>query len=225
MKKEEPKFISLAEAAKLTNYSQDYISLLCRQGKLRAEKLGRNWVTTKEWVYGYIDNTEGKGESIVPVRVRTAPENKEAKSEKKESRRKEKVFYGQSILEAAFFCFACLIWSINVFLFVTYWGEGDFSTSALATVNDYSDSSAPVGRSDAAGSSQVQNEQSSDADDSSETGSLLAFEKETDLSVIQQRTAEIKAALGQDVDSEIYKSFAVVSYKDSTENKFLYIFK
>lgn len=225
MKKEEPKFISLAEAAKLTSYSQDYISLLCRQGKLRAEKLGRNWVTTKEWVYSYIDNTEGKGESVVPVRIKTASENKEAKSDKKENKRKEKAFYGQSILEIAFFCFACLIWSINLFLFVSYWRQGGFGSDTLAMVNDYSNYGATAGRSDVAGSSQAQSEQNSDAGGSSETGGLLPFEKEADLSAVERRTAEIKSVLGKDIDVEIYKSFAVVSYKDRAENKFLYLFE
>lgn len=65
---EELKYISLAEAAKLTNYSQDYISLLCRQGKLKAQKLGRNWVTTREWVRNYVDGTDGSGVNVVSVR-------------------------------------------------------------------------------------------------------------------------------------------------------------
>lgn len=62
-------YISLSEAAKLTKYSQDYISLLCRQGKMGAKKFGRNWVTTKDWVYDYIDRTKGKGEIVVPVKI------------------------------------------------------------------------------------------------------------------------------------------------------------
>jgi excisionase family DNA binding protein len=226
MKKEESKFISLAEAAKLTNYSQDYISLLCRQGKLRAEKLGRNWVTTKEWVYSYVDNTEGKGESVVPVKIKAAPEVKKNKNEKKESKRKERAFYGQSILEAAFFCFACLVWSVNIFLLVAYWGARDFSSDTAAIANNYAVSAdAAPGRADDADSSKMQNEQNPDSASGSADDNLLAFEKETDSSVIEQRTAEIKAALGKDVDAEIYKEFAVVAYKDSPEKKFLYMFK
>ncbi|HEY5600737.1 MAG TPA: hypothetical protein VIK81_01470, partial [Patescibacteria group bacterium] len=42
--------ISLAEASKLTGYHQDYLGFLCRTGKLRGFKVGRNWVTTKEAV-------------------------------------------------------------------------------------------------------------------------------------------------------------------------------
>ena len=66
-------YISLHEAAKLTSYSQDYISLLCRQKKLKGIKMGRNWVTTKEWVESYINRTNGSGESIIPVRVEGVP--------------------------------------------------------------------------------------------------------------------------------------------------------
>ncbi len=52
-------YISLAEAAKHCSYSQDYLSLRARQGKLKATKLGRNWVTKKEWLAEYIkDNSD-----------------------------------------------------------------------------------------------------------------------------------------------------------------------
>ena len=37
-------------------YSQEYVSLLARQGKIDAHKEGRNWFTTKEAVLNYIDN-------------------------------------------------------------------------------------------------------------------------------------------------------------------------
>ena len=35
-------------------YSQEYISLLARQGKIDAHKEGRNWFTTKESINNYI---------------------------------------------------------------------------------------------------------------------------------------------------------------------------
>ena len=47
------KYISLAEASEQTLYSQEYLSLRARQGKLRAIKMGRDWVTTKEWADEY----------------------------------------------------------------------------------------------------------------------------------------------------------------------------
>ena len=51
---EESKYIPLQEATKYCNYSQEYLSLRARQGKLRSVKFGRNWVTTKEWLEEYL---------------------------------------------------------------------------------------------------------------------------------------------------------------------------
>jgi Fic family protein len=53
-------FISLAEAAKGTPYSQEYLSLLARRGKIEAFKLGRNWLTTREAIERYIQNRKRK---------------------------------------------------------------------------------------------------------------------------------------------------------------------
>jgi hypothetical protein len=47
------RYISLQDAAKYCSYSQEYLSLRARQGKLKAVKLGRNWVTKKEWLEEY----------------------------------------------------------------------------------------------------------------------------------------------------------------------------
>ena len=47
------KYISLKEASEQCPYSQDYLKLRARQGKLRAVKMGRNWFTTKEWLEIY----------------------------------------------------------------------------------------------------------------------------------------------------------------------------
>jgi len=63
-------YISLHEASKLTNYSQEYISLLCRQRKIKATKMGRNWVTKKEWVENYINKTNGSGKNVIPVKIK-----------------------------------------------------------------------------------------------------------------------------------------------------------
>ena len=46
-------YIPLQEAAKYCHYSQEYLSLRARQGKLRSLKFGRNWVTKKEWLEEY----------------------------------------------------------------------------------------------------------------------------------------------------------------------------
>ena len=47
-------YISLREAAKYCSYSQDYLKLRARQGKFKAVKIGRNWVTTREWLSEYL---------------------------------------------------------------------------------------------------------------------------------------------------------------------------
>ena len=53
-------YISLAEAAEGTPYSQEYLSLLARRGKIEAFKLKRNWLTTKEAIERYIKTQERK---------------------------------------------------------------------------------------------------------------------------------------------------------------------
>ncbi len=70
------KYISLFEAAKLTNYSQEYISLLCRQKKMKGAKIGRNWATTKEWIEDYINKTKGNGQNIIPIKIKSAEDKK-----------------------------------------------------------------------------------------------------------------------------------------------------
>lgn len=50
MDKKETKFIPLSKAAKEIGRTSEHLNLLVRQGKLKAEKLGRNWYTKKEWV-------------------------------------------------------------------------------------------------------------------------------------------------------------------------------
>lgn len=51
-------YISLQEATKNCGYSQEYLSLRARHGKLKAIKFGRNWVTKKEWLDEYLKKTE-----------------------------------------------------------------------------------------------------------------------------------------------------------------------
>lgn len=77
MAKESNNYISLQEAAKHCSYSQEYLSLRARQGKLRATKLGRNWVTTKKWLKEYLNGVEEynnlKDKKIKPVRPVARP--------------------------------------------------------------------------------------------------------------------------------------------------------
>jgi len=46
--------LTLAEASKLTPYTQEYLSLLARRGSLGAFKLRRNWVITKKTLNEYL---------------------------------------------------------------------------------------------------------------------------------------------------------------------------
>ncbi|MCX6760269.1 MAG: hypothetical protein NTW46_02915, partial [Candidatus Nealsonbacteria bacterium] len=57
-------YISLMDATKLCDYSQEYLSLRARRGKLKSVKQGRNWVTTKEWLDEYIKKTESYKEEL-----------------------------------------------------------------------------------------------------------------------------------------------------------------
>ncbi|MDO8604365.1 MAG: hypothetical protein Q7K40_03130, partial [bacterium] len=56
------KYISLQEAASLCKYSQEYLSLRARQGKLKAKKIKSRWVTTEEWLITY---TQDKGKEVI----------------------------------------------------------------------------------------------------------------------------------------------------------------
>jgi len=91
MEEELKKFISLQEASKLCDHSQEYLSLRARQKKLRAVKLGRNWVTTREWLNEYLLKAENYKNNL---------NNKNNKKPKKElfqsqKQKKEAVFQKQ----------------------------------------------------------------------------------------------------------------------------------
>lgn len=58
----ESDFMPLAEAAKLTGYTPEYLNLRARQGKLKAKKIGRNWHTKKEWVDEFLGGVTAKAE-------------------------------------------------------------------------------------------------------------------------------------------------------------------
>ncbi len=52
--------ISLSEASKISGYNQDYLGSLIRSGKLKGEKIGRNWVTTNEDVEKFLKKSKPK---------------------------------------------------------------------------------------------------------------------------------------------------------------------
>src|SRR3989344_1939821 len=53
-KKNPKKWVSIQAAAHDSPYSQEYLSLLARRGKIFAKKIGRNWYTTQEALAHYI---------------------------------------------------------------------------------------------------------------------------------------------------------------------------
>ena len=57
-KNSEVEFIDLKEAAKLFGYTQHHFGLLCRQGKLRSKRIGKKWMTRKEWIEKYLSSVE-----------------------------------------------------------------------------------------------------------------------------------------------------------------------
>jgi hypothetical protein len=52
--------ISITEAAELTPYSAEYLSLRARTGHLKAMKIARNWLTTRGAVLLYLKKQQAK---------------------------------------------------------------------------------------------------------------------------------------------------------------------
>lgn len=59
--------ISLSEAAKRVNLNPIFLRQLCVKNRLRARKIGRNWVTTMKWVREYLDS---RSEKNIPKKYR-----------------------------------------------------------------------------------------------------------------------------------------------------------
>ncbi len=55
---EQEKLISLSEAADIAKLTPQHLGYLARKGYLRARKIGRNWVTTREAVLDYLRDEE-----------------------------------------------------------------------------------------------------------------------------------------------------------------------
>jgi Fic family protein len=51
-------YISLQEASKICEYGIEYLSYLARTGRLKAVKIQRNWLTTKESLTDYIESVK-----------------------------------------------------------------------------------------------------------------------------------------------------------------------
>lgn len=66
-------YLSLEEATKFCNYSQEYLSLRARQGKLKALKFSNKWVTTAAWLEDYQNQAEDYHNQIKNKRLKKEP--------------------------------------------------------------------------------------------------------------------------------------------------------
>lgn len=89
---EEYDYISLSQAAENCYYSQEYLALRARQGKLKAVKFGRNWMTRIDWLKEYISNTKEynlksikfkKTDGVIKDKTAPPPENLPVEESKK----------------------------------------------------------------------------------------------------------------------------------------------
>ena len=55
------RLISLPEAAELYGFNPDYLTQLANRGRLKAQKVGRFWVTTPQDMEDYIISREKRG--------------------------------------------------------------------------------------------------------------------------------------------------------------------
>jgi excisionase family DNA binding protein len=61
MVKSKDDLMSLSEAAAAYGYSGDYLRRLAEKGRLKAQKLGRNWLTTPDDMKSFIESREPRG--------------------------------------------------------------------------------------------------------------------------------------------------------------------
>ena len=62
--KKDNEFISLTQAAKIFNLNREYLNVLIKRGKLKAEKIGRNYLTTEQWVKQYLQSKKNVNDKI-----------------------------------------------------------------------------------------------------------------------------------------------------------------
>lgn len=75
---EEKKYISSKRAAKVTGYAKDYIGQLCREGRVPARLIGRNWYVLETAIqdhrFGATDIELGKTEQQAQTNISPVPE-------------------------------------------------------------------------------------------------------------------------------------------------------
>jgi len=61
MAKDKDALLTLTQAAETYGFSGDYLRRLAEKGRLRARKLGRNWLTTSDDMETFIESREPRG--------------------------------------------------------------------------------------------------------------------------------------------------------------------
>lgn len=61
MVKQKDDLLTLSEAAETYGFSGDYLRRLAEKGRLKARKLGRNWLTTFDDMETFIESREPRG--------------------------------------------------------------------------------------------------------------------------------------------------------------------
>ena len=92
----------MAEATNICTYDQEYLSLLARRGLLQAEKIGRKWYTTREWLNVYLQ--ENRPNEVI-------------RNEKKLDQKTEEIFRNPRILKWSLIS----IGLIGVIAISSYW--------------------------------------------------------------------------------------------------------
>lgn len=70
------KYISLVDAAKISPYSEPYLRLRARQGKLKSIKIGRKWMTTAAWLDDYSRRVQDWNDKIKAKQLQAKPISK-----------------------------------------------------------------------------------------------------------------------------------------------------
>jgi excisionase family DNA binding protein len=60
-KPKKDELVTLSQAGKLYGYSSDYLRRLAEKGRLKARKVGHQWLTTSDEVESFIGSREKRG--------------------------------------------------------------------------------------------------------------------------------------------------------------------
>lgn len=131
-------YVSLAKAAEYTSYSQEYLSLRARSGKIAARKLGRNWYITRAALADYIFTSSKKATfvrieqpmPVVAVEKEKEPERVIPREPLREPSPSITPFHGHSFLAFGIAVFV-LTWSL-----VGITGAGRHLAASIARLFD-----------------------------------------------------------------------------------------